>query len=75
MAHDLRSNLDQLLSKRRQRLMFHPLGQGERAQEVAQVVRQGVRLKTHLIVAEAVAGGGVTVRPVDGRKYVERVSS
>ncbi len=38
VADYLRSDLDQLLSKRRQRPMFHRLGQGERAQEIAQVV-------------------------------------
>ena len=43
--------------------MFHRLGQRERAQEVAQVVGERVQLKTHLVIAEAVAGKPC---PVDG---------
>ena len=36
--------------------MFHRLWQGERAQEIAQVVGERVQLKTYLVVGEAVAG-------------------
>ena len=43
--------------------MCHGLGQGKRSQEVAQVVAQGVQLKTHLVVAKAMAR---EPRPVDG---------
>ncbi len=56
VARDLRTDLDQLLAKRRQGPVPHFIGQGERAQKVAQVVGQGVQLKTHLVVAEAMAG-------------------
>ena len=54
VVHDLRANLDQLPPQRGQRPMFYRLGQGERAQEVANVVGQGKQLKTYLVVAEAV---------------------
>ena len=43
--------------------MFDLIGQGQRSQEVAQAVCQGVRLKPHLFVPEGVTGKS---RPVDG---------
>ncbi len=64
VARDLRANLDQLLAQGGQRPVAHSVRQGERAQEVAQVVRQGVQLKTHLVVAEAMAGKPKIQRPL-----------
>ena len=55
VADDLGADLDQLLSKRRQRPMFHRLGQGERAQEVGEVLGERVQLKPDGIVPEAAA--------------------
>ncbi len=56
VAHDLGADLDQLLAQGGQRPMFHRLGQGQRPEEVADIVGQGMQLKTYLVVAEAMAG-------------------
>ena len=46
LAHDLGADLDQLLAQGGQRPMFHRLGQGQRPEKVADVVGQGMQLKT-----------------------------
>ncbi len=55
MADDLGSNLDQFLPQRGQRPVLNFLRQGQRAHEVAQIVRQCVKLKPNLVVAVLVA--------------------
>ena len=63
MAHDLGTNLDQLLPERGQRPVLHRLRQGQRPHEVAEVVSHGVKLKPDLVVAEFLAR---QARPPDG---------
>ena len=55
MAHHLRTDLDQLLPQRRQRPVFHGSRQRQPTQEVAEVVRQGEQLQSHLVIHEVVA--------------------
>ncbi len=50
------ADLDQLLSMRRRRPLFHRRGQSEPAQEIAQVVGERVQPKTRFVVVEAGAG-------------------
>jgi hypothetical protein len=50
------ADLDQLLAQRRQRPLLDLVGQDQRAQEVGEVVGQGVELEAHRIVAEGMAG-------------------
>lgn len=50
------ANLDQLLAQRGQRPMFDLLGQDQGAQEVGEVVSQGVELEADRVVTEGVAG-------------------
>jgi hypothetical protein len=45
VAHDLRADLDQLFLQARQRPILDRLGRRERAQEVAEIVCKGVKLK------------------------------
>ncbi len=56
MAHDLGTDLDELLPKRRQRPVLDLLRQRQGAQEVAEIVCQRMELQANRIVAEAVAG-------------------
>jgi hypothetical protein len=49
MAHDPGADLDQLLAQRGQRSMPDPLRQGQRAQEVGEVVGQRVQLEPHAV--------------------------
>ncbi len=49
VAHDLGADLDQLLAQGGQRPMFHRLGQGQRPEEVADVVGQRKRLLSPLV--------------------------
>ena len=44
MADDLRADLDQLLSERRQRPLFDGIGQRQDAHEIAEVVGDRVKL-------------------------------
>ena len=55
MAHDLRTDLDQLLPQRRHGPVLHFPRQGQRPHEIAEVVGQGVKLKPDLVVAELLA--------------------
>jgi len=55
MAHDLRADLDQLLLERRQRPIFDRLRRRQGPQEIAEIVSEGVKLKTH-----GVGGEGAT---------------
>ncbi len=55
MAYDLRADLDELLSQCGQRPLFDRFGQGECLHEVAEIVGQGVKLKTDGVVAELAA--------------------
>ena len=52
VAHDPGPDLDQLLAQRRQRPLLDLLRQGQRPQEVGQVVGQGEQLQPHLVVPE-----------------------
>ena len=63
MADDLGSDLDQLLRQRRQLLVLHFPRQRQRAQEVAEIIGQGIELEPDLVVAELTAG---QPRPLDG---------
>ena len=45
VAHDLRAYFDQFFLERRQRPVLDQLGRRQRAQEVAEVVGEGVKLK------------------------------
>ena len=47
MADDLRTDLDQLLLQARQRPIFDRLGRRQRAQEVAEIVSERVKLKSN----------------------------
>ena len=50
------ADFDQLLAQGRERPLLNLLRQGQRAQEVGEVVGQGVELEPHGVVAEGVAG-------------------
>ncbi len=52
VADNLGSDLDQLLPQRGQGPVLHLLRQRKRPHEVAQIVGQGVKLETNLVVAE-----------------------
>jgi hypothetical protein len=52
VAHDLRANLDEFLLEARQRPVFDWLGRGERAQEVAEIVGEGMKLEPHSVGGE-----------------------
>ena len=54
MVDDLRTDLDQLFLEAGQRPVLDRLGRRQRAQEVAEVIGQGVKLETHGI--RSVAG-------------------
>ena len=56
MADDLGADLHQPVAQRRQRPMADRLGQGQRAQEVGEVVGQGVKLEPHRVGGESVTG-------------------
>src|SRR5580704_14672594 len=62
VADDLRADLDQLLLQAGQGPVLDWLGYRQRAQEVAEVIGQGVKLETHRISSERAAG---QPRPVD----------
>ena len=62
MAHDLGTNLDQLLPQAGQRPLRDRLGQGQRPHEVGEIVGQRVQLKTHRIGGERAARQS---RPLD----------
>jgi hypothetical protein len=55
MAHDLRANLDEFLLEARERPVFDRLGRGERAQEVAEIVGEGMKLKADGVGGERAA--------------------
>ena len=69
MAHDLSADLDQLLPQCRQRPMFHRLGQGERPEEVAEIVGQCMKLKPDGIVAGKHALNGITLAVESGIEW------
>jgi len=52
MTHDLRANLDEFLLEARERPVFDRLGRGERAQEVAEIEGEGVKLEPHGVSGE-----------------------
>src|SRR3954453_19912204 len=56
VPHDPGADLDQLLAEGRERPLLKLPRQGQRAQEVGEVVGQGVELEPHGVVAEGVAG-------------------
>ncbi len=60
VANDVGADLDQLLSKRGHGPLLDLIEQGQRPEEVAQDVGEGVQLKTHLVVAEAVGGNAMS---------------
>jgi hypothetical protein len=45
VAHDLRADLDQLLFEARQRPILYRLGRRQRAQEIAEIVGERMKLK------------------------------
>jgi hypothetical protein len=47
MAHDLRADLDQLLLQARQRPVFDRLGRRQRAQEIAEILGERMKLESH----------------------------
>lgn len=55
MAHDLRADLDQLLPQRRHRPVADRLRRRQRAQEVAEIVGQRVKLKANRVGGEGAA--------------------
>ena len=55
VPHHYRPDLDQLLAKRRQRLVLHRPRQRQPSQEVAKLVRKHTQLQAHLIVVDAAA--------------------
>jgi len=55
MSDDLGTDLHQLLADRGQRPMFDFFRQRQRPHEVGEVVRQGMKLKPDLVVAELAA--------------------
>lgn len=55
MSDDLGTDLHQLLADRGQRPMFDFFRQRQRPHEVSEVVRQGMKLKPDLVVAELAA--------------------
>ena len=62
MAHDLGTDLDQLLPQAGQRLLRDGLGQRQRPHEVGEIVGQRVQLETHRIGGERAAR---QARPLD----------
>jgi hypothetical protein len=62
MAYDPGADLHELLAQGRQRPMLDLLGQGQRAQEVGEIVGERVQLEAYRVVAEGVAG---QPRPAD----------
>ena len=56
MADDLRADLDQLFLEARQRPVFDRLGSRQRAQEVAEIVGERVKLKSNSVGGEGSAG-------------------
>jgi hypothetical protein len=65
VAHDLGTDLDQLLSQAGQRPLRDRLWQGQRLHEVGEIAGQRVQLKTHRIGGERAA---LQTRPL-GRVY------
>jgi len=55
VAHNLGTDLDQLVTQRRQRPPLDRLGQRQGAHEVAEVLGQRMELQTNGIVAELAA--------------------
>ncbi len=55
MAHDLGSDFDQLLAQGGQRPVLNGLRQGQRPQEVAEVISERMKLQANRIVAKAAA--------------------
>ena len=55
VAHDLGTDLDQLLSQAGQRSLRDRLGQGQRPHEVGEIVGQRVQLQAHRIGGERTA--------------------
>ena len=62
MAHDLRADLDQSVAQAGQRPLLDGLGQGQGAHEVAEIVRQGVKLEPDGVAGERPTG---QPRPLD----------
>ena len=55
VAHDLRANLDEFLFEARQRPILDWFGRRQRAQEVAEIVGQRMKLKANRIGGERTA--------------------
>ena len=56
MAYDPGADLHELLAQRRQRPMLDLLGQGQRAQEVGEIVGERVQLEAYSVVPDGMAG-------------------
>jgi hypothetical protein len=56
VAYDPGADLDQLLAQRRERPVLDIRGQGQRTQEIREIVGKGVKLEPHGVVPEAMAG-------------------
>ena len=52
VAHDLRADLDQLFLQARQRPVFDRFGRRQRAQEVAEILGERVKLETNGVGGE-----------------------
>jgi hypothetical protein len=55
MADDLRADLDQLLAQAGQRPRLRRLGHGQRSNEVAEIVGEGMELETDGVGGEGTA--------------------
>ena len=56
VADDLRADLDEFLLEARQRPIFDRLGRRQRAQEVAEIIGERMKLKPHGVGGERAAG-------------------
>ena len=52
MADDLRANLDEFFPKSRHRPVFDRLGRRQRAQEIAEIIGERVKLEADGVAAE-----------------------
>src|SRR5580704_7364424 len=59
VAHDLRADLDQLFLQARQRPILDRLRRRQRAQEVAEIVGQAMKLETNGVSGERATAGSI----------------
>jgi hypothetical protein len=64
MPYNFGPYLDQLIAQGGQRLLADPGGQGQRAQEIANIVCQGEQLQPHLVVPEVMTRQPLRKRPL-----------